>query len=225
MAANLKKAEKKALKMSIEEACNKASELFMSGTLCGKAILLGLQEVGWLPDNRWDFDGFDEKNPVPDGSFICKTMITGALAAYLKVIVKKGVDEEGPRLKRKDSIDRINNLFNTFLSKVSNGKGVKPSDFDPFKYDEYLKDIKVNKKAKKQYLKRVNKLFGVLKKKNKDWRCEKILGFNAWGYMASPEKYLANQSDKKLKKYISSGKWMNNCDNNIKLVIKTLIEN
>ena len=217
-------AEEKTLTLSVDGVCNNASELFMSGTLCGKAMLLSLKESGWLPADRWNFEGFEEINPVPDGHFRCKTMIAGALAIYLDVIVDRGIDETASQTERKNLIERVNNLFNIFLKVVSKENGENPVDFDPFSHDEYLKGVQIKESARTEYKERVAKLFSTFIEMQKDWNCDEVVGFNAWGYLASPDDFLETGNfEREKKEYITSGQWMQNCDKNIRNVLRAII--
>ena len=196
---------------SIEEQSQKVAELYNSGTNCDKAVLLILQEILNLPPEKWDFAEFYAENPDAD-RFLCKALAAGAMAIYLDVIGQMEADSAQPSNPKK-TIERVNHIFNQHLEETSEGKSLHPIDFDPFMYDEALKDTKIKASFKKAYQKRVKTLFQSFETEFNACNCQDVLGFDPFSY---------TDYDEEMQEYIEEGKWMQKCIDCMQFLVKKM---
>jgi hypothetical protein len=197
--------------LSINEQSQKVADLYNRGTNCDTAVLLVLQDILRLPAEKWDFDDFYSENPDAD-RFLCKALAAGAMAIYLDVIDKMNTGRQ-TQPEGKESIQRVNQIFNIHLEESSRGNGMDPADFDPFKYDEKLKNIKVDEKFKKEYRNRVKALCQAFENKFNSCSCQGILGFDPFSY----EDY-----DEKMQEFIEEGEWMQKCIDCMQFIVKRM---
>ena len=195
----------------VEEQSQKVAKLYNSGTNCDKAVLLILQEILKLPPEKWDFADFYAENPDAD-RFLCKALAAGAMAIYLDVISQMEAESLQPS-KIKESIERINHIFNQHLEKTSEGKPIHPVDFDPFAYDEALKGTEVKEIYKKSYRKRVKALFQGFETEFNACNCQDVLGFDPFSY---------TDYDDEMQEYIEEGQWMKKCIDCMQFLVKKM---
>jgi hypothetical protein len=205
-----KQTEKK-ISSSLEEQSQKVAELYNTGTNCDKAVLLVLQKILKLPPEKWNFAEFYAENPDAD-RFLCKALAAGAMAIYLDVIGQMEAELPQP-YDPVNSIERVNTIFNKYLEQTSEGKSLHPVDFDPFAYDETLKNIEVEETYKKSYQKRVNALFQTFEAEFNACNCQDILGFDPFSY----EDY-----DEEMQEYIEDGEWMQKCIDCMQFLVKKM---
>lgn len=197
--------------LSVEEQSQKVAKLYNSGTNCDKAVLLILQEILKLPPERWDFADFYAENPDAD-RFLCKALAAGAMAIYLDVIDQMEGDSSQPS-DLKESIERVNHIFNQHLEETSEGKSLNPIDFDPFVYDPALKGTTIKESYKKAYQKRVKTLFQSFETEFKACNCQDVLGFDPFSYV---------DYDEKMQEYIEEGEWMRKCVDCMQFLVKQM---
>jgi hypothetical protein len=197
--------------LSIDEQSQKVADFYNNGINCDNAVLLVLQDILKLPTEKWDFDDFYSENPDAD-RFLCKALAAGAMAIYLDVIEKMDTGHQ-IQLQGKESIQRVNQIFNMHLEESSREEGMDPAEFDPFKHDEKLKNIKVDEKFKKAYRHRVKALCQAFEKKFHSCSCQGILGFDPFSY----EDY-----DEKMQEYIEEGEWMQKCIDCMRFIVKRM---
>jgi len=197
--------------LSVEKQSRKIAELYNTGTNCDKAVLLILQEILKLPPEKWDFAEFYAENPDAD-RFLCKALAAGAMAIYLDVISQMEADSSQPSDLKK-SIERVNHIFNQHLEETSEGKSLHPIDFDPFVYDEALKDTEIKESYKKAYQKRVKTLFQSFETEFNACNCQDVLGFDPFSY---------TDYDEEMQEYIEEGKWMQKCIDCMQFLVKKM---
>lgn len=197
--------------LSVEEQSRKIADLYNTGTNCDKAVLLILQEILKLPPEKWDFAEFYAENPDAD-RFLCKALAAGAMAIYLDVIGQMEADSSQPSDLKK-SIERVNHIFNQHLEETSEGKSLHPMDFDPFVYDEELKDTEIKESYKKAYQKRVEILFQSFETEFNACNCQDVLGFDPFSY---------TDYDEEMQEYIEEGKWMQKCIDCMQFLVKKM---
>jgi hypothetical protein len=205
-----KQIEKKA-SASLEEQSQKVADLYNTGTNCDKAVLLILQEILKLPPEKWDFADFYAENPDAD-RFLCKALAAGAMAIYLDVIGQMEADASQTS-DIKESIERVNTIFNQHLEETSVGKPIHPVDFDPFTYDAALKGTEVKEMYKKSYQKRVRTLFQSFETEFNACNCQDVLGFDPFSY---------TDYDEEMQEYIEEGQWMQKCIDCMQFLVKKL---
>ncbi|MDJ0986979.1 MAG: hypothetical protein QNJ26_15675 [Desulfobacterales bacterium] len=195
----------------LEEQSQKVAELYNSGTNCDKAVLLILQEILKLPPEKWDFADFYAENPDAD-RFLCKALAAGAMAIYLDVIGQMEA-ETSQSSDIKESIERVNHIFNQHLEETSEGKPIHPVDFDPFAYDEALKGIEIDERYKKSYQKKVKTLFQSFETEFNACNCQDVLGFDPFSYV---------DYDEEMQEYIEEGEWMQKCIDCMQFLVKKM---
>ena len=140
-----------------------------------------MQEVLALPSDRWNFQDFYSNKPDVD-LFICRALVAGAISIYLDVISKGRADQWESQQGEKASLERVIHVFNAFLRETCGGADGNPADFDPFTHDEYLKGVKIDERARKEYMGRVTHLFTTFHKQFGVRDCVDILGFDPFRY-------------------------------------------
>ena len=174
-----------------------------------------MQEVFALPSDRWNFKDFYSDKPDED-LFICRALVAGAISIYLDVISKGGIDQWETQQGEKDFLKRVTHLFNAFLRETCGGGDGDPADFDPFTYDEYLKGVQVDERARKEYIERVTQLFTAFQKQFGVRDCVDILGFDPFRY---------DEYDEETQERIEEGAWMEECVKCMESIIKTIYDN
>ena len=170
-----------------------------------------LQDILKLPAEKWDFNDFYSENPDAD-RFLCKALAAGAMAIYLDVIEKMDTGHQA-KSQGKESIQRVNQIFNMHLEESSRDNDMDPADFDPFQYDEKLKNIDVDEKFKKEYRNRVKARCQVFEEKFNSCSCQGILGFDPFSY----EEY-----DENMQEFIEEGEWMQKCIDCMQFIVKKM---
>lgn len=197
---------------AVEQASEKVVELYNSGNNCDKAVLLAMQELLHIPPDHWDFSCFYSDKPEDSDRFLCKVLVAGAVAIYLDVLSKGGIDCAPAQPAEKTSADRVVQIFNRFITDCSGDAGADPTLFDPFAHDPGLEGIEISHRLRKEYTDRVTALFSGFRAEFPGSNCVDILGFDPFAYA---------DYDEDIQEEIEKGEWMKQCIKCMKYVIFT----
>jgi len=173
-----------------------------------------LRDIAWLPSDRWDFDEFFSYRPKAGDQFLCKCLATGAVAIYLDILLKRDIDQAAVASDNGDSIERLLHIFDTYLIESIKGKMENTADFDPFKYDEYMRDVNVDEDVQKEFKERMTAFCASFQKQFGVSYCVDILGFCP---------FCIEIYDEKKREWISQGEWRQKCDKVIQFSVKTIL--
>ena len=207
------KNETSVLPVDIEKATQMASDYFEKGP-CDRAILQVLRDIAWLPSDRWDFDEFFSYRPKAGEQFFCKCLATGAVAIYLGILLKRDIDRVGVESNNGNSIERLLNIFNTYLLESIRGNMKNPADCDPFKYDEYMREVDVAEDVRKAFEERMKAFWASFQEQFGVSHCTDVLGFCP---------FCIEIYDEKKREWISQGEWRQQCDEVIQFSVKAIL--
>ena len=195
-----------------EQACEKVVALYNAGNNCDKAVLLAMQELLHIPPAHWDFSHFYSDKPEDSDRFLCKVLVAGAVAIYLDVLSKGGLDGAPAQPGEKTAADRVVQIFNRFIIDCSGDAGQDPASFDLFAHDPGLENIGISDHLRKEYTERVTALFSGFRAEFPGSNCVDILGFDPFAYA---------DYDEEIQEEIESGEWMQQCIDCMQYVIST----
>jgi len=198
---------------TIAQTCEKVVELYNSGNNCDKAVLLAMQELFHIPPVHYDFSHFYSDKPEGSDRFLCKVLVAGAIAIYLNVLSKGGIDDAPAQPGEKATTDRVVQIFNRFIIDCSGDMGNDPTSFDLFAHDPGLEGVKISNHLRKEYTKRRTALFSGFQAEFPGFNCVDILGFDPFAYA---------DYDEKTQEEIESGEWMKQCVECMQFVICTV---
>ncbi len=128
--------------------------------------------------------------------------------------MKRGIDREGVESSDGDSIERLLNIINTCLKESIRGDMKNPADCDPFRYDEYLRDVDVAEDIRKEFKGRLTAFCATFQEQFGGSHCMDILGFCP---------FCIEIYDEKKREWISKGEWRQTCDKVIQFSVKTIL--
>lgn len=187
---------------AVEQACEKVVTLYNSGNNCDKAVLLAMQELLHIPPDHWDFSSFYSEKPEDSDRFLCKVLVAGAVSIYLDVLARSGIDSASTKPGEKTASNRVEQIFNRFISDCSGDAGIDPVAYDPFARDPEFEGLEIQDHIRQEYTDRVTTLANGFQTEFPGSDCVDILGFDPFAYA---------DYDEDIQEEIESGEWMQQC--------------
>ena len=114
-----------------------------------------------------------------------------------------------------DSIERLININDTCLIESIRGDMEKPTDCDPIRYDEYMRDADIAEEVRKEFKEKMTAFCAAFQEQFGVSHCTDILGFCP---------FCIEVYDEKKREWISQGEWRQTCDKVIQFSVKTVLQ-